>query len=151
MLLVWTCLNDSLSGTGDGSVRVWRDYTQTDNHRLATSWQSVQGHKPGSRSISAVVDWHQLSGCLVRQLFRLHILTNRRLTCSFVNNSGFSNSVFIPSSFLLAIHITCSYIVQYASGQISWIMVWDLDREQLTSSIPSNSDSCVSAMVCPLR
>lgn len=50
-------------------MRVWRDYTQKDNHRLATSWQSVQGHKPGSRSISAVVDWHQLSGYLVRQAF----------------------------------------------------------------------------------
>ena len=37
--------------------------------------------------------------------------------------------------------------MQYASGQISDIMVWDLDREQLLSRIPSHSDSCVSAMV----
>lgn len=37
--------------------------------------------------------------------------------------------------------------VQYASGQISHIMVWDLDREQLLSHIPSHSESYVSAMV----
>jgi regulator-associated protein of mTOR len=36
--------------------------------------------------------------------------------------------------------------VQYASGEISWIMVWDLDQEQLASSIPSQSESGVSAL-----
>ncbi|XP_024365360.1 regulatory-associated protein of TOR 1 isoform X3 [Physcomitrium patens] len=87
-----------LVASSDGSVRVWRDYTQKDNHRLATAWQTVQGHKPGSRSIDAVVDWQQTTGYL------------------------------------------------YASGQISWISVWDLDREQLISTISSHSDSSVSAL-----
>ncbi|KAG0604073.1 hypothetical protein M758_10G142500 [Ceratodon purpureus] len=93
-------LDDSLLlvASSDGSVRVWKDYTQNDKHRLATSWQAVQGHKPGARGVDAVVDWQQMTGCL------------------------------------------------YASGQISSIMVWDLDREQLASSIPSHSDSYVSAM-----
>lgn len=51
--------------SGDGSVRVWKDYTQRDKHRLATAWQTVQGHRPGARGISAVVDWQQMTGCLV--------------------------------------------------------------------------------------
>ncbi len=46
-------------------MRVWRDYTQKDNQQLATAWQTVQGHRPGARSISAVVDWQQMTGCLV--------------------------------------------------------------------------------------
>ncbi len=40
--------------------------------------------------------------------------------------------------------------MQYASGEISWIMVWDLDQEQLASSIPSQSESGVSALVRPV-
>uniref|UniRef100_A0A0C9S7U4 TSA: Wollemia nobilis Ref_Wollemi_Transcript_12752_5588 transcribed RNA sequence n=1 Tax=Wollemia nobilis TaxID=56998 RepID=A0A0C9S7U4_9CONI len=86
------------SVAGDGSVRVWKDYTQRDKQRLATAWQATQGHKPGARSVNAVVDWQQLAGHL------------------------------------------------YASGEISSIMVWDLDREQLAFNIPSSTDSSISAL-----
>ncbi|CAD5170829.1 unnamed protein product [Musa acuminata subsp. malaccensis] len=34
----------------------------------------------------------------------------------------------------------------YASGEISSILVWDMDKEQLVSSIPSSSDSSISAL-----
>lgn len=44
---------------------MWKDYTQKDNQRLATAFQTIQGHKPGSRGISAVVDWQQYTGLLV--------------------------------------------------------------------------------------
>ncbi|KAH9551661.1 hypothetical protein CY35_09G025100 [Sphagnum magellanicum] len=93
-------LDDSLLlvASSDGIVRVWRDYTQKDNQQLATAWQTVQGHRPGARSISAVVDWQQMTGCL------------------------------------------------YASGEISLIAVWNLDQEQLVSSIPLHSESGVSAL-----
>jgi hypothetical protein len=37
--------------------------------------------------------------------------------------------------------------VQYASGEISLIAVWNLDQEQLVSSIPLHSESGVSALV----
>jgi WD40 repeat protein len=36
--------------------------------------------------------------------------------------------------------------VQYASGEISLIAVWNLDQEQLVSSIPLHSESGVSAL-----
>ncbi|KAH9309836.1 hypothetical protein KI387_037747, partial [Taxus chinensis] len=93
-------LDDSmlLVASSDGCVRVWKDYTQQDKQRLATAWQATQGHRPGARSVNAVVDWQQLTGYL------------------------------------------------YASGEISSIMVWDLDREQLACSIPSSSESCISAL-----
>ncbi|XP_057866862.1 regulatory-associated protein of TOR 1 isoform X1 [Cryptomeria japonica] len=93
-------LDDSmlLVASSDGSVRVWKDYTQRDRQKLATAWQATQGHRPGARSVNAVVDWQQLTGYL------------------------------------------------YASGEISSIMVWDLDREQLAWNIPSSSESCISAL-----
>ncbi|BBN00072.1 regulatory associated protein of mTOR [Marchantia polymorpha subsp. ruderalis] len=93
-------LDDSLLlvASSDGSVRVWKDYTQKDNQRLATAFQTIQGHKPGSRGISAVVDWQQYTGLL------------------------------------------------YASGEISSITVWNLDTELCFATIPSQSDSCTSAM-----
>ncbi|PIA58079.1 hypothetical protein AQUCO_00500187v1 [Aquilegia coerulea] len=34
----------------------------------------------------------------------------------------------------------------YASGEISSIMLWDLDKEQLVNSIPSSSETSISAM-----
>lgn len=36
---------------------------------------------------------------------------------------------------------------QYASGEISSIMLWDLDKEQLLNSIPSSSDCSISSLV----
>ncbi|KAK6943403.1 Raptor, N-terminal CASPase-like domain [Dillenia turbinata] len=83
---------------GDGNIRVWKDYSLRGKQKLVTAFSSIQGHKPGIRSVNAVVDWQQQSGYL------------------------------------------------YASGEISSIMLWDLDKEQLVNSIPSSSDSSISAL-----
>eukprot|EP00249_Psilotum_nudum_P023321 c28829_g1_i1 orf=818-4927(+) len=93
-------LDDSLLlvASTDGSVRVWKDYTQWNKQRLATAWQSVQGHRSGAGSIHAVVDWQQITGFL------------------------------------------------YASGDVSPIMVWDLNQELVASSILSLSESSISAL-----
>ncbi|THF96940.1 hypothetical protein TEA_024165 [Camellia sinensis var. sinensis] len=85
------CLVNELDGnlllvaSSDGNIRVWKDYTLKGKHKLVTAFSSIQGHRPGVRSVNAVVDWQQQSGNL------------------------------------------------YASGEISSIMVWDLDKEQLVS------------------
>lgn len=50
---------------GDGSVRVWKYYTQQDRHKIATTWKTTQGHRSGARSVNVVVDWQQLTGYLV--------------------------------------------------------------------------------------
>ncbi|KAG5243161.1 transducin family protein [Salix suchowensis] len=93
-------LDDSLLlvASLDGNIRIWKDYTLKGKQKLVTAFSSIQGHKPGVRSLNAVVDWQQQSGYL------------------------------------------------YASGEISSIMLWDLDKEQLIHSIPSSSDCSVSAM-----
>ncbi|XP_034221055.1 regulatory-associated protein of TOR 2 isoform X2 [Prunus dulcis] len=92
-------LDDSLllAASSDGNIRIWKDYTLKGRQKLVTAFSSIQGHKPGVRSLNAVVDWQQQSGYL------------------------------------------------YASGEISSIMVWDLDKEQLVNSIPS-SDCSISAL-----
>lgn len=93
-------LDDSLLlvASCDGNVRIWKDYTLRGQQKLVTAFSSIQGHRPGVRSVNAVVDWQQQSGYL------------------------------------------------YAAGEISSIMAWDLDKEQLVYSIPSLSDSSISAL-----
>eukprot|EP00246_Nothoceros_aenigmaticus_P010872 TRINITY_DN2780_c0_g1_i3.p1 TRINITY_DN2780_c0_g1~~TRINITY_DN2780_c0_g1_i3.p1 ORF type:complete len:984 (+),score=169.84 TRINITY_DN2780_c0_g1_i3:2-2953(+) len=54
-----------LVASTDGSVRVWKDFMRKDKQQMATAWQAVQGHRPGARSINAVVDWQQSTGYLV--------------------------------------------------------------------------------------
>ncbi|KAL6132993.1 hypothetical protein ACLB2K_065230 [Fragaria x ananassa] len=93
-------LDDSLllAASSDGNVRIWKDYTVKGKQKLVTAFSSIQGHKPGVRSLNAVVDWQQQSGYL------------------------------------------------YASGELSSIMLWDLDKEQLVNSIHSQSDCSISAL-----
>ncbi|KAK9920305.1 hypothetical protein M0R45_028863 [Rubus argutus] len=93
-------LDDSLllAASSDGNVRIWKDYTLKGKQKLVTAFSSIQGHKPGVRSLNAVVDWQQQSGYL------------------------------------------------YASGELSSIMLWDLDKEQLVNSFSSSSDCSISAL-----
>ncbi|CAI0423975.1 unnamed protein product [Linum tenue] len=93
-------LDDSLLlvGSCDGNIRIWKDYSIRGKQKLVTAFPSIQGHKPGSRSLNAVVDWQQQSGYL------------------------------------------------YASGEVSSVMVWDLEKEQLINSIPTSSDCSVSSL-----
>ncbi|XP_076959609.1 regulatory-associated protein of TOR 1-like [Bidens hawaiensis] len=87
-----------LVASSDGNVRVWKDYISRGKQKLVTAFSSIHGHRPGARSVNAVVDWQQQSGYM------------------------------------------------YASGEISSTMVWDLDKEQLLSSVPLASDCSISAL-----
>ncbi|KAL0375416.1 UNVERIFIED_CONTAM: Regulatory-associated protein of TOR 1 [Sesamum radiatum] len=87
-----------LVASNDGNIRIWKDYTSKGQQKLVSAFASIQGHRPGVRSVNAVVDWQQQSGYL------------------------------------------------FASGEISSIMAWDLDKEQLINSIPLASDSSISAL-----
>ncbi|ESW12142.1 hypothetical protein PHAVU_008G087800 [Phaseolus vulgaris] len=87
-----------LAASSDGNIRIWKDYTLKGKQKLVTAFSSIHGHKPGVRSLNAVVDWQQ----------------------------------------------QCGYL--YASGEISSILLWDVDKEQLVNTIPSSSDCSVSAL-----
>ncbi|KAL8039000.1 hypothetical protein ABFX02_10G006900 [Erythranthe guttata] len=87
-----------LVASNDGNIRIWKDYSSKGQQKLVTAFASIQGHRPGVRSVNAVVDWQQQSGYL------------------------------------------------FSSGEISSIMAWDLDKEQLVSTIPLASDSSISAL-----
>ncbi|KAK4478407.1 hypothetical protein RD792_013876 [Penstemon davidsonii] len=87
-----------LVASNDGNIRIWKDYATKGQQKLVTAFPSIQGQKPGVRSLNAVVDWQQQSGYL------------------------------------------------FASGEISSVMAWDLDKEQLVSNIPLTSDSSISAL-----
>ncbi|CAA0830582.1 Regulatory-associated protein of TOR 1 [Striga hermonthica] len=87
-----------LVASNDGNIRIWKDYASKGQQKLVTAFASIQGHRPGVRSVKAVVDWQQQSGYL------------------------------------------------FASGDISSIMVWDMDKEQLVNSIPLAPESSISAL-----
>ncbi|KAL6520870.1 Regulatory-associated protein of TOR 1 [Orobanche gracilis] len=87
-----------LVASNDGSIRIWKDYTLKGKQKLVTAFASIQGHRPGVRSVNAVVDWQQQSGYL------------------------------------------------FASGEISSIMAWDLEKEQLVNTIPLAPESRISAL-----
>ncbi|VFQ79514.1 unnamed protein product [Cuscuta campestris] len=87
-----------LVASSDGNIRIWKDYASRGRQKLVTAFSSIQGHRVGMRSVNAVVDWQQQSGCL------------------------------------------------FSSGEISSIMAWDLDKEQLVHTIPSSSDCSISAL-----
>nr|XP_016474837.1 PREDICTED: regulatory-associated protein of TOR 1-like isoform X3 [Nicotiana tabacum] len=87
-----------LVASSDGNIRIWKDYTVRGRQRLVSAFSSIQGHRPGVRSVNAVVDWQQQSGYL------------------------------------------------FSSGEVSSIMAWDLDKEQLVNTIPTSSDCSISAL-----
>ncbi|KAG5582222.1 hypothetical protein H5410_052849, partial [Solanum commersonii] len=87
-----------LVASSDGNIRIWKEYTARGQQKLVSAFSSIQGLRPGSRRVNAVVDWQQQSGYL------------------------------------------------FASGKISSIMAWDLDKEQLVNTSPIYSDCSISAL-----
>lgn len=82
---------------GDGNVRVWKDYTLKGKQKLVTAFSSVQGHRPGVRSMNAVVDWQQQSGYLVVLHFNL-VLSYMTLVLQFCRQvliQAFSTFLFM--------------------------------------------------------
>ncbi|XP_010683562.2 regulatory-associated protein of TOR 1 [Beta vulgaris subsp. vulgaris] len=59
-------LDDSLLlvASGDGNVRIWKDYMQRGKQKLVTAFSAIPVHGPAARNVNAVVDWQQQSGHL---------------------------------------------------------------------------------------
>ncbi|KAL2658907.1 hypothetical protein AAZV13_03G053600 [Glycine max] len=54
-------LDDSLllDASFDGNIQIWKDYLLKGKQKLVIAFSSIHAHKPGVRSLSAVVDWQQ--------------------------------------------------------------------------------------------
>lgn len=116
---------------GDGSVRIWKDYAIKGRQKLATGFSSIQAHKPGARGLNAVVDWQQQSGYLVYG----HFIYNMQYFYFWSCETWFT------------LYLTHYWCLQYVSGESSSIMLWDLEKEQLLKSVPSESECSVTALV----
>ncbi|KAK9734343.1 hypothetical protein RND81_04G133000 [Saponaria officinalis] len=59
-------LDDSLLlvASGDGNVRIWKDYMQKGQQKLVTAFSSIPMQGPSTRNVNTVVDWQQQSGYL---------------------------------------------------------------------------------------
>nr|XP_009800408.1 PREDICTED: regulatory-associated protein of TOR 1 isoform X4 [Nicotiana sylvestris] len=54
-----------LVASGDGNIRIWKDYTERGQQKLVSAFSAIQGDRPVARSVNAVVDWQQQSGYLL--------------------------------------------------------------------------------------
>ncbi|KAL5159622.1 Regulatory-associated protein of TOR 1 [Glycine soja] len=68
-------LDDSLflAASSDGNIWIWKDYTLKGKQKLVTAFSSIHGHKPGVRSLNAVVDWQQQCGYLCLSVGKPHL------------------------------------------------------------------------------
>lgn len=89
---------------GDGSIRIWKDYTSRGTQKLVTAFSSIQGHKPGVRSLNAVVDWQQQSGYLV-----LHYL------CDVTSYSVGCFLYFLTYYLILLVMMKIFFVIYFAS------------------------------------
>ncbi|KAL5170118.1 Regulatory-associated protein of TOR 1 [Glycine soja] len=68
-------LDDSLllDASSDGNIQIWKDYTLKGKQKLVTAFSLIHGHKPGMRSLNAVVDWQQQCGYLCLSVGKPHL------------------------------------------------------------------------------
>ncbi|KAJ3386492.1 hypothetical protein HDU84_001508 [Entophlyctis sp. JEL0112] len=79
-----------VTGTDEGIVRIYKNYTSVENCEIVSAWRAVNEHVPsGSRgSADLIMDWHQHSGSLMvaGDLRMIHIWDVERELC--VQNIG---------------------------------------------------------------
>lgn len=109
--------------TGDGNVRIWKDYTVKGKQKLVTAFSSIQGHKPGVRSLNAVVDWQQQSGYLVCFLMLLYLYGLMDIMSFFLCSYSLPTLFFyIASMPLVSYHPLCFGISIRSSLLILFIL-----------------------------
>ncbi|KAG4950235.1 hypothetical protein JHK84_043661 [Glycine max] len=94
-------LDDSLflAASSDGNIWIWKDYTLKGKQKLVTAFSSIHGHKPGVRSLNAVVDWQQQCGYLtnmhrVRSIMLWDVDINSKSSSSYCSVSVLVSLIF---------------------------------------------------------
>ncbi|KAH9602593.1 hypothetical protein KSS87_022000 [Heliosperma pusillum] len=54
-----------LVASGDGNVRIWKDYMERGKQKLVTAFCSITVQGPSTQNVNVTVDWQQQSGYLV--------------------------------------------------------------------------------------
>ncbi|KAF8394846.1 hypothetical protein HHK36_018783 [Tetracentron sinense] len=113
LLLVALCKIHS----GNGSVRIWKDYALKGKQKLVTAFSSTQGLTPWVQSVNAIVDWQQQSGYLYAggeiPSIMLWDLDKEQLVNSIPSSSGSSISALVNFSSLLALYVLLSVLLLY--------------------------------------
>lgn len=103
----------------DGNIRIWKDYTSKGRQKLVTAFASIQGHRPGVRSVNAVVDWQQQSGYLVCHHTIMICL------CLFFYVSDTLTHMLL-SICIIPIHLLYSALPSFhpVRFHLSWLGIW---------------------------
>ncbi|KAL2330582.1 hypothetical protein Fmac_018163 [Flemingia macrophylla] len=126
-------------------IRIW-------NHEEATLLNSFDNHDFPDKGISKLCLVNELDDSLLLaassdgniRIWKDYTLKGKqKLVTAFSSIHGHKPGVR-SSNAVVDWQQQCSYL--YASGEISSIMLWDVDKEQLVNSIPSSSDCSVSAL-----
>jgi hypothetical protein len=94
----------------DGNIRIWKDYNVKNKQKRVTAFSSIQGHKPGVRSLNAVVDWQQQSGYLV------HIFLKKSTSSGPSYSSCVLGLCFMAKCKILSLVCFWRDIIHYAMG-----------------------------------
>ncbi|CAL9769463.1 unnamed protein product [Musa acuminata subsp. burmannicoides] len=126
-------------------IRIW-------NYEEATPLNSFDNHDSSDRGISKLCLVNELDDSLllvassdgnVRFWKNYTVKGKQKLITAFSSVQGHRGAARGTNA-VVDWQQQSGYL--YASGEISSILLWDLDKEQLVSSIPSLSDSSISAL-----
>ncbi|XP_072974981.1 regulatory-associated protein of TOR 1 [Typha angustifolia] len=127
-------------------IRVW-------NYEEAVPINGFNNHDLPDRGISKLCLVNELDDSLllvgssdgnVRVWKNFTIIGNQKLVTAFSSVQGHRPGARSSTNAVIDWQQQSGYL--YASGDVSSILLWDLDKEQLLSSIPSSSDSSISAL-----
>ncbi|XP_074576621.1 regulatory-associated protein of TOR 1-like isoform X1 [Curcuma longa] len=126
-------------------IRVW-------NYEEATSLNNFDNYESSDRGISKLSLVNELDDSLllvassdgnVRFWKNFTVRGKQKLVTAFSSVPG-HRSAARGTATVVDWQQQSGYL--YASSDTSPVLIWDLDKEQLVSSIPSSSDNCISAL-----
>ncbi|XP_074581957.1 regulatory-associated protein of TOR 1-like [Curcuma longa] len=126
-------------------IRVW-------NYEEATTLNSFDNHESSDRGISKLSLVNELDDSLLLvassdgnvRFWKNFMERGKQKLVSAFSSLQVHRSAARGTAAVVDWQQQSGYL--YSSGGTSSVLLWDLDKEQLVSTIPSSSDSCISAL-----